>query len=72
MRVETGLASKAAKIKAVSAAGIENNIVGRWGQSLRNTAQQRGGHAEVVQPTPSGEGSRGVSRLLGPPVLRLK
>ena len=39
MRVETGLASKAAKIKAVAAAGIENNIVGRRAESLRIPGQ---------------------------------
>jgi hypothetical protein len=72
MRGEPSLAGKAPKIKTVAAAGIKNDIAGRCPHNLASGAQQRRGHAKVMQPPPPSKGGRRVSRLLGSPLLRLK
>ena len=64
MRVEPSRLSETTQIKAVTAARVKNDLVGRCGHHVANGAQERRRHAKVMQPPPSGEGGRRVSRLL--------
>ena len=64
--------ARRAEVETVAAAGIENDVAGRCGHDLRDGAQQRLGHAAIVQSPPRRDGSRRVARLLGSPLLRLE
>ena len=72
VRIEFVIAREGAEVEAFAAAGIENSVVWRWGQDVRDCAEQRRGYAEVVQAAASCDGGHGVARLLRPALLRLK
>ena len=72
MRIETSLASEAAEVETVAAAGVENRVARRRRRDLRDRLQQRLSRAAIVQSPPPRDGSRRVARLLGSPLLRLE
>src|ERR1700733_1246178 len=72
MRIEAGLPGERAQVEAIPAAGIENHVVATRSGNLSDGAQQRSGHAEVVQSPTRRDRGLGVAGLLGSPVLRLE
>ena len=59
MGVKANLASEAAEVEPVTAAGIENGVVWRCSDDLSDRGKQRRSHPTVVQTAPCGEcGSR--------------
>ena len=67
-----GPSSEGAEVETVAAAGIENDIVRRCGQHLRDCIEQRPGYAAIVQSAPSCDSSRCIAGLTRPAVLRLE
>jgi hypothetical protein len=49
MRIEANLASEAAEVETVTTAGIENDVARACDHHLRDGAQQRLGHAEMLR-----------------------
>jgi len=66
------LAGERAEIEAVTASGVEYDVAWRCIQDLADRAQQRPGHAPIVQATAGRDGGRGIARLLRSPLLRLQ
>jgi hypothetical protein len=61
-----------AEIEAIAAPGIENNIARTRANHLRDPAQQRLGHAAVMQAPPRRYGIWGIAGVLGSPILWLQ
>jgi hypothetical protein len=72
MGVAARLLSEAAKIEAIAATGIENDIARTYGCHLGDGAHQGLGHALIVQPAPGCHGSDSVTWMLRSPLLRLE
>ena len=72
MRAESGLTGKGAEVETVTAAGIQNDVVLRRGDDLRNPSEQGCGDAAIVQSPARRNGRNGVARLIRSPILRLE
>ncbi len=72
MRIEADPAREGAEVEPVATAGIENNVAGAWSREIGDGIEQRDRHAEIVQSPAPRDGSRGVTRVLRPPFLRLE
>jgi len=72
VRIATGQASKIAKIKSVTAAGIEHVVTRRCPSNFRDRVEQRFGGAAIMQSPPRRSSRRCIAWVLGTAILRLE
>jgi hypothetical protein len=72
MRIKSKLTGESAEVKPVPAAGIQDDVAWRCGHHVSYRAEERSGHAAIVQSPPSEDGCGRVARLLGSALLRLE
>ena len=72
MRGEAGLASEGAKVKAITASGVEHDVLGTRLQNVRDGAREGLSDSAVVQSASRSYCARGVARLLRAAVLWLE
>jgi hypothetical protein len=72
MDIGAATLGEGARIKPLTAAGIQDNVSAAHIEDVRDSVQQWFCHAEIVQPAACGDSFSGIAGIFRPPVVGLK